>query len=107
MVESGLLAWREAGRRQHTRSRLHQQLGAEERTLSFDPKICRIRTEPYGLLCVQAARPAPREPDAPGATRGLPPTCPRMASPALTGPRPGQTNRIKRADQREEVTPMP
>ena len=26
--------------------------------------------------------PHPREPDAPGATRGLPPTCPRMASPA-------------------------
>src|SRR6266536_4813095 len=41
----------------------------------------------------------------PGATRGLPPTCPRMASPALTGPRPGNRSDLRLPIRRALAAP--
>ena len=71
--------------------------GGSSRVLAFDP-ICAKNSEFVRNRTTRSMfewHGPHREPDAPGATRGLPPTCPRMASPALMGPRPGQSNRIR------------
>ena len=106
---------RENGDRLPTAGRLSREIpqahatrelrGGSSRVLAFDP-ICAKNSE---FVRNRTARSMfewhgpHREPDAPGAARGLPPTCPRMASPALTGPRPGQSNRIRARITRPRV----
>ena len=97
---------RENGDRLPTAGRLPREIpqahatrelgGGSTRVLAFDP-ICAKNSEFVRNRTARSMfnRQGPhREPNAPGATRGLPPTCPRTASPAVTGPRPGQSKRI-------------
>src|SRR5438876_8682469 len=96
---------RENGDRLPTAGRLPREIpqahatrelgGGSTRVLAFDP-ICaekfRVCTEPYGSFDVHMTWPAPRA-GCPGRDKRSSPTCPRMASPALMGPRPGQSKR--------------